>query len=94
MSVSNSQNRDTLLQFNVMIADKFEQKAQELFADEKKKFRGFAYHKAAKAVRTLNESLLDIYSHGWLVGLQKIDGIGNRIAHEIETEIKQYKKRG
>ncbi|MFA6525716.1 MAG: helix-hairpin-helix domain-containing protein [Patescibacteria group bacterium] len=81
------------LQFNQVVADKFEQKAQIFFADEKKKFRGLAYHKAAKAIRALDRSLLDIYASGWLVGIQKIDGIGNRIAHEIETEIKKNKKR-
>jgi DNA polymerase/3'-5' exonuclease PolX len=81
-------------EFNDIIADKFEKKAQLFFSDEKKKFRGLAYFKAAKAIRTLDKSLLDIYSHGWLVGIQKIDGIGNRIAHEIESEIKKNKKRG
>ncbi|MFA6392284.1 MAG: hypothetical protein WCW66_06095 [Patescibacteria group bacterium] len=92
MSASKNIDQKLPMQFNQIIADKFDQKAQIFFADEKKKFRGFAYFKAAKAIRSLNRSLIDIYASGWLVGIQKIDGIGNRIAHEIETEIKKNKK--
>ncbi|MFA6271896.1 MAG: helix-hairpin-helix domain-containing protein [Patescibacteria group bacterium] len=92
--LANNIDQHLSLQFNQVIADKFERKAQIFFADDKKKFRGLAYHKAAKTIRMLDRSLIDIYASGWLVGIQKIDGIGNRIAHEIETEIKKNKKRG
>jgi DNA polymerase/3'-5' exonuclease PolX len=88
----NNEEQSVSLDFNKKIAEQFENKAQKFFEDEKKKFKGFAYHKAAKAIRGLDRSLADIYASGWLVGLQKIDGIGNKIAHEIETEIKKNKK--
>ena len=81
------------LYFNKLVADKFEKKAQVFFDDEKKKFRGFAYNKAARAIRELDNSLIEIYSKSWLGGIQKINGIGNKLAHEIETEIKKNKKR-
>lgn len=88
----NNEEQSVSLSFNSEIANKFEKKAKDFFDDEKKKFKGFAYHKAAKIIKELDRSLVDIYAKGWLVGLQKIDGIGNRIAHEIEKEIKKTKK--
>ena len=53
------------------------------------KFRALSYIKAAKAVESLDRGVDEIYKKGWLVGLQKIKGIGNRLAHEIETAIKK-----
>lgn len=78
------------VQLNAAIAELFMSKAQALQAKgERYKFRSFAYLRAATAIRGLDRGLDDIYRHGWLVGLEKIKGIGNRLAHDIETELKK-----
>ncbi|MBI5037158.1 MAG: hypothetical protein HZC01_00395 [Candidatus Kerfeldbacteria bacterium] len=77
-------------QLNAEIAEVFSGKAQALQAKgERYKFRSFAYLRAATAIRQLDRGLDDIYQHGWLVGLEKIQGIGNRLAHDIEHELKK-----
>ncbi len=79
-------------QINQVIARKFYNKSEQLKSrGEKYQFRAISYWKAAKAIENLDRSLDEIYKHGWLVGLQKINGIGNRLAHEIETELKKQK---
>lgn len=76
------------LQLNKKIAEKFYLKAKEFKeCGEKYKYREWAYRKAAWAIDDLKESLASIYKHTWLVGLQRIPGIGNRLAHEIEKEL-------
>lgn len=78
------------LDFNKSVAKKFYLKAQAMQdKGDKYKFRAITYFKAARAIEGLDKSLIDIYKKGWLVGLQKIKGIGNRLAHEIEAEIKK-----
>lgn len=80
---------DKELQLNKKIAEKFYFKARDYQdAGPKYKFREWAYRKAAWAIDDLKESLADIYKHTWLVGIERIPGIGNRLAHEIEKEIK------
>ena len=75
---------------NQQIAALFYAKAAILKArGDKYKFRSLAYIRAAQAITKLNRGLDEIYAHGWLVGLEKIEGIGNRLAHEIETELKK-----
>lgn len=78
---------DKELQLNKKIAGKFYLKAKEYQErGSKYKYREWAYRKAAWAIDDLKESLADIYKHTWLVGIERIPGIGNRLAHEIERE--------
>jgi len=58
---------------------------------EKYKFRVISYLKAAQAVAELEVGVDEIYKRSWLVGLQKIKGIGNRLAHDIENELNKLK---
>ena len=75
---------------NQEIAALFQAKADILLAKgDKYKFRALAYSRAARAIEKLERGLDEIYAHGWLVGLEKIEGVGNRLAHEIETELKK-----
>jgi DNA polymerase/3'-5' exonuclease PolX len=53
------------------------------------KYRALSYIKAARAIERLDKGVNEIYKKSWLAGLQKIDGIGNRLAHEIENELKR-----
>lgn len=78
---------------NKKIAEKFHLKARELQETGGNHYKEWAYRKAAWQIDDLKQSLYDIYKRSWLVGLQKIKGIGNRLAHEIETylKIKQLK---
>ncbi|XOU94641.1 MAG: helix-hairpin-helix domain-containing protein [Candidatus Kerfeldbacteria bacterium] len=78
------------LDINTKIANNFYQKSKMLSEKgDKHKFRAISYYKGAKAIEQLDKGLDEIYQHGWLVGLQKIKGIGNRLAHDIETELKK-----
>jgi DNA polymerase/3'-5' exonuclease PolX len=78
------------LAINRRIAKLFYAKAEILKAKgEKYKFRSLAYFKAVQALSKQKRGLDDIYKHGWLRGLEKIDGIGNRLAHEIEALLKK-----
>lgn len=80
---------------NTDIAAVFYQKASILQGKgERHKFRALAYIRAAKAIEGLDRGLDEMYAHGWLVGLQRIPGIGNRLAHDIETELKKRGKAG
>lgn len=81
----------TPLPLNAQIAEMFREKAVRLEAkgDERHFFRARAYRRAADAIDSLDESLEDMYKRSWIAGMQKIDGIGNRIAHDIERELKR-----
>lgn len=80
---------DKAFQLNKKIAGQFYLKAKAYQErGPKYKFREWAYRKAAWAIDDLKESLANIYKHTWLVGIERIPGIGNRLAHEIEKEIK------
>lgn len=82
----------TTLQVNSDIAALFYEKAHALESKgERHKYRALSYMRAARAIEGLDRGLDEIYQHGWLVGLQKIKGIGNRIAHDIEKELKKRK---
>ena len=75
---------------NEKVAQQFYQKAKTLQSKgERHKFRVLSYLRAAKAIDQLDEGLDEIYKRSWLVGLQKIKGIGNRLAHEIERGLKR-----
>jgi len=50
-----------------------------------------AYRKAAKSIINLDKNVKDIYKDGGLKALEKIDGVGARIAKKIEEYIKTGK---
>lgn len=75
---------------NVEIAESLRMRAQRLYAKgDRHVFRARAFDHAAQAVETLDESLADMYKRSWIAGIQKIEGIGNRIARTIEAELKR-----
>jgi DNA polymerase/3'-5' exonuclease PolX len=72
------------------IAALFRQKAEALQTKGTQyQFRAVAYVRAAQSIERLAEGLDEIYRRSWLVGLQKIEGIGNRLAHDIENELRR-----
>ncbi len=75
---------------NAEIAEIFFAKARALQEKgERYKFRSYSYFRAGKAIQGLDRGLDEIYQHGWLTGLEKIKGIGNRLAHDIEAELRK-----
>ena len=76
------------IRINKEIANKFHLKAKELQFYKKDERRGWAYRRAAWALDELDKGVAEIYKKSWLAGLQKIDSIGNRLAHLIENELK------
>ncbi|MFA6908794.1 MAG: helix-hairpin-helix domain-containing protein [Patescibacteria group bacterium] len=76
---------------NREVADAFRAKAErlKLKTGETSFFRARAYEQAAEAVDKLEESLEEMYKRSWIGGIQKIPGIGNRIAHDIERELRK-----
>lgn len=76
------------LEINRRIAENFYMRSRFLQEKgEKYKYRALSYIKAAKAIEQLDQGIDEIYEKSWLAGLQKINGIGNRLAHEIEHEL-------
>ncbi|MBU0598108.1 hypothetical protein KKF61_03880 [Patescibacteria group bacterium] len=74
---------------NGVIAKKFLLKAEALDKKgERYKYRALSYRRAARTLNELEQGVDQIYTRSWLVGLQKINGIGNRLAHEIENYLK------
>jgi DNA polymerase/3'-5' exonuclease PolX len=77
-----------VIRINNQIAELFRKKAEKLRGKgEKYVFRARAYERAATSIERLDRGVDEIYQHGWLVGVEKIEGVGNRLAHEIETEL-------
>ncbi|MDD5039930.1 MAG: helix-hairpin-helix domain-containing protein [Patescibacteria group bacterium] len=75
-------------EFNQQIAALFFKKGKILETKgERYRFRTLSYYRAARAVEALTEGLDEIYRRSWLAGLQKINGIGNRLSHDIEREL-------
>jgi len=74
---------------NREIASVFRSKAQALKqkTGEKYFYRARAYEQAADAIEKLDESLEDMYRRSWIKGIQKIEGIGNRLSRDIEREL-------
>ena len=74
---------------NREIAELFRQKAEQFRSKqgESSFFRARAYTRAADAIDHLEESLSDMYRRSWIAGMQQIDGIGPRIARDIEREL-------
>lgn len=81
---SSSENN---LKINQEIAAVFRAKADKLELSGKNKFRVISLRKAAHALEGLDRGVDEIYKHTWLTGLEKIEGIGNRLAHAIEAEL-------
>lgn len=82
-----SKNTNNELLINQEIAAVFRAKANKLDISAKNKFRVISLRKAASALENLGRGVDEIYKHTWLTGLEKIEGIGNRLAHAIEAEL-------
>ena len=79
---------------NQRIAGIFTAKADALsHKGERFRYRAMAYRRAANALNKLDHGVDEIYARSWLKGLQKIEGIGNRLAHDIENELKKISKK-
>ena len=74
---------------NKEIAANFYLKAREYQYYKKDTYRAWAYRKAAWTLDDLEKGVDEIYKKSWLAGLQKIEGIGNRLAHVIEGELRE-----
>jgi len=73
---------------NDKIAKHLYAKADEMEVQGKNKFRVIAFRKAARSVRTESRNLWGVYRSGGLKALEKIPGIGHRIAWEIVNQFK------
>ena len=74
---------------NLEVARHLKQKADDLEREGRDKFRVIAFRKAASAVRSESRDLWGVYRQGGLKGLQKIKGIGPKIAWDIVGQIKE-----
>lgn len=72
---------------NYEIAAVFRDKADRYEQAAKDKFRVFAFRKAATAIEQHPEPLDDMYRRSWVKGIEKIPGVGPRIARAIEQEL-------
>ncbi|GEM_PF-3241667 len=72
---------------NLDVARHLDEKARELETNGKNKFRVIAFKKAAAAVRSEPRNLWGVYRSGGIKGLEKIKGVGHRIAWDIVNQI-------
>ncbi|MFH1366517.1 MAG: helix-hairpin-helix domain-containing protein [Patescibacteria group bacterium] len=86
--INQSKNIKSLI-INQEIAAVFRLKADKLNMTDKNKYRVISLRKAASALENLDRGVDEIYKHTWLPGLEKIEGIGNRLAHAIEAELRK-----
>ena len=63
-------------------------KAGEMEKQGKNKFRVIAFRKAARSVRIETRNLWGVYRSGGLKALEKMPGVGHRIAWEIVNQFK------
>lgn len=77
------------LQMNKKIAEIFYLKARELQLSGKGGFKDWAYRKAAWGLDHLEENIETIYQTKGLVGVMQIPGIGNSLAKQIESFLKE-----
>lgn len=75
---------------NKKIAKIFERMA-ELYQISSLSGKAFAYKKAAKSILSLKEELEEIYKREGSLGLEKLKGIGKRMAKKIEEFLKKGK---
>ena len=73
---------------NLEIASAFRKKADKMEAENKNIYRVVSYRKAADSLDKHDEALDVMYKRSWIKGIEKIPGIGNRLARVIEAELK------
>ncbi|MFC1662867.1 hypothetical protein ACFL04_01710 [Patescibacteria group bacterium] len=76
-----------MIDINKKIAEIFRAKADLLERQGKVVYRIIALRRAAEALESHPEGVDVIYQRSWLRGLEKIPGVGNRLAHAIEKEL-------
>ena len=74
---------------NHKVAVAFRLKADSYEQQKKDLYRIMAFRKAANALEQHPESLDNMYKRSWLKGIEKIAGIGPRLARAVETELKK-----
>jgi hypothetical protein len=78
------------LSINKRIAERLFLKTYDLELELAKNYRIWAYRKAAWTVDELTESIADIYGEKGETGLVKLPGIGNRLAGQIASWLRDF----
>lgn len=74
---------------NFDIAAAFRAKADKYEGEGKDVYRVIAFRKAATALENHPEPVDEMYRRSWIKGIEKIAGIGPRIARAVELELKK-----
>jgi DNA polymerase/3'-5' exonuclease PolX len=74
-----------------LIAEYLADKAYALDISGEPSYRGWAYRKAAWAVEDTEQDIGCIYDQLGVKGLVSIQGIGSKLASEVETSINQIR---
>lgn len=77
-------------ELNREIAGYLNAQADKMIKSGKDKFKVLAYQKAARAINQESRNLWGVYRSGGLKALQKIKGIGPRLAWVIVAQIKKF----
>jgi DNA polymerase/3'-5' exonuclease PolX len=80
-------------ELNQQIAANLVAQADTMLKSGKDKFKVLAYQKAARAINQEPRNLWGVYRAGGLKALQKIKGIGPRLAWVIVSQIKASEKK-
>ena len=78
-------------ELNLEIADFLKARAAAMEKKSSDKFKALAYHRAARAVGQEPRNLWGVFRSGGLSALQKIEGIGPRLAWVIIAQLKKTK---
>jgi hypothetical protein len=78
------------LSINKLIAERLFLKTYDLELELAKDYRIWAYRKAAWTVDELTESIADIYGENGETGLVKLPGIGDRLAGQIASWLRDF----
>jgi len=80
------------LSINKRISEQLFLKTYDLELELAKDYRIWAYRKAAWTVDELPESVKDIYQAQGQVGLEKLPGVGQRLAGQIGGWLREYEQ--
>jgi DNA polymerase/3'-5' exonuclease PolX len=86
--------RDEPLAQNKRVAERLFLRAYDLFLEEAKEYRQWAYRKAAWTIDEMDEDVEALYRRQGKKGLEGIKGIGQTLAAEIEGWLRSPKSVG